>query len=172
MKLYRARVPIIASQAIERLSADGDIDVPSENREEAEADLVAIMEEFVRRDIEFRNRIRDYMAHRNIPYDKYGRIRQKMSEDTGHPLGDDVERFLCRQFIEALLISRFVDEVYGEDKDMYPKIMEVLRGNDVDEREIRAEAIEKIKNVREGTVDYEIALRDAMRDVKKRRGLL
>lgn len=172
MKLYRARVPVIAGQVLGRLVADGDVDVPSENREEAEADLIAIMEEFVRRDIDFRNQIRDYMAARNIPYDQYGRTRQKMSEETGHPLGDDVERFLCRQFIEALLISRFVDEVYGEDKDLHPKIMEVLRGNDVDEREIREEAIEKIKNIREGTVDYEIALRDAMREVKKRRGLI
>ena len=29
----------------------------------------------------------------------------------------------------------------------------------------------KIKNVSEGTVDYEIALQDAMREVRKRRGL-
>ena len=70
------------------------------------------------------------------------------------------------------MISRFVDEVYSEDKDIHPKIMEVLRGNDVDEREIREEAIDKIKNIREGTVDYEIALAKAIKDVKKRHGLI
>ena len=50
--------------------------------------------------------------------------------------------------------------------------MEVLRGHDVDEQEIRAEALTKVKNVREGTVDYEIALQNAVKDVKKRRWLL
>ena len=37
---------------------------------------------------------------------------------------------------------------------------------------IRQEAIGKIKNVAEGTVDYEIALQNAVKDVKKRRGLM
>ena len=38
-------------------------------------------------------------------------------------------------------------------------------------RAIREEAAAKVKNVREGTVEYEIALADAVREVKKRRGL-
>ena len=40
------------------------------------------------------------------------------------------------------------------------------------EQAIREEAASKVKNVREGTVDYEIALQNAMRDVKKRMGLI
>lgn len=172
MKLYRAKIPTIAKDVIERLVTEGDVEIAGEARPEAEADLVAIMEEFIRRDFDFRNRVRDEMAKRKIPFDQYGRVRSKVSEETDHPTGDDVDRFLCRQFIENLMISRFVEEVFADDEEMYPKVMEVIRGHDVDEREIRAEAADKIKNVREGTVDYEIALRDAMRDVKKRRGLL
>jgi hypothetical protein len=42
----------------------------------------------------------------------------------------------------------------------------------VDEREIREVAADKVKNIREGTVDYEIALRGAVLDEKKRRGLV
>ena len=36
-----------------------------------------------------------------------------------------------------MMISRFVEEVYAEDKVMYRKVMAVLRSHDVDEREIR-----------------------------------
>ena len=42
----------------------------------------------------------------------------------------------------------------------------------MDERALRAEAKEKIANIAEGTVDYELALQAAVKDVKKRRGLI
>lgn len=172
MKLYRAKIPTIAKAVLERLSADGDIELDQDRREEAEKDLAAVMDEYQRRDNELRERIRDHMADGNIPYSEYGRTRKKLAEEIGHPLGDDVERFLCRQFIENLLISPNIDEVYAEDRALYKKVMEVLKDHDVDEAEIREEATSRIKNVQEGTVDYEIALQEQVRQVKKRRGLI
>lgn len=172
MKLYRAKIPTIAKETIDLLVEDGDIEVASDNRDEAERDLVAIMEEYVRRDSEFRNAIKDEMARKKIPYDQYGRTRSRIAEQTGHPLGDDVERFITRQIIENLLISPFVDEVYAEDKDIHKKVITILREHHVDEGEIREAAQSRIKNVREGTVEWEVALQGAMREVKKRRGLL
>ena len=172
MKLYRAKVPVIAKETIALLVNDGDIEVEPENREEAERDLAAIMEEYLRRDQSFRASIKDDMARRNTPYDQYGRTRSRLAEQSGHPLGDDVERFLTRQFIENMLISRFVEEVYSEDKDIHKKVIALLRSHTVDEEEIREAARGRMKNVKEGTVDYEIELRRAVRDEKKRRGLL
>ena len=172
MKLYRAKIPQIAHDVIQRLSEEGDIEVLAEQREEAERDLAAIMEEFLRRDMSLRDRIRDHMSARNVPYSDYGRVRKRMSEEMNHPSGDDIERFLCRQFLENMLITPNIDEVYSEDREMHKKVMEVLRGHDVDERAIREEAQSKVKNVREGTVDYEIALQKAVKEVKKRRGLI
>ena len=172
MKLYRAKIPTIAKAVLERLSSEGDIELRPEAREEAEKDLAAIMEEYLRRDTELRDHIKDEMSAQNIPYSEFGRTRKRIAEETGHPLGDDVERFLCRQFIENLLISPNIDEVFEEDRVMYKKVMEVLKAHDVDEGEIRTEAISRIKNVQEGTVDYEIALQEQMRQVKKRRGLI
>lgn len=172
MKLYRAKVPIIAQETISSLVQGDDIEVEHENFEEAQKDLIAIMEEYLRRDSDFRNQIRDHMAHHNMPYNEYGRVRSRLADQLGHPLGDDVERFLARQFVENMMISPFVEEVFSEDKVIYKKIIETLRSHHVNEREIREEAQEKVKNVKEGTVDYEIALQKAVKDVKKRRGLL
>jgi hypothetical protein len=146
--------------------------VKVENREEAERDLAAIMDEYLRRDSELREQIRDHMADQHIQYSEYGRTRKKIADELGHPLNDDVERFLCRQFIENMMISPHVEEVFEEDRVMYKKVMEILKENDVDENEIREEAASRIKNVQEGTVDYEIALQDAVKAVKKRRGLI
>lgn len=172
MKLYRTKVPAIAAECITRLVDEEDIEVTHENRPEAEKDLAAIMEDYLRRDYELRESIKDYMAAQSIPYGRYGRIRGQMAESRNHPLGDDVERYLCRQFVEILMVSPSIEEVFEEDRAIYKKLMEVLRSHNVDEDAIREEARTKIKNVREGTVDFEIALRNAVRDVKKRRGLL
>ncbi|MFT5456804.1 MAG: hypothetical protein ACI9K2_003292 [Myxococcota bacterium] len=172
MRLYRAKIPTIAHEIINRLTADGDIEVAHENREEAEKDLVAIMEEYRRRDFELRERVRESMAIRRIPYTEYGKVRKRLSDEMDHPTGDDVERFLARQFAENMMISRFIDEVYEEDAVIYKKLLESLKSHDVDENEIREEARTKVKNVREGTVDFEIALQQAMKDVRKRRGLI
>lgn len=172
MRLYRAKVPVIAKEVIETLATDGDIEVLGENREEAERDLAAIMEEYLRRDNAFRNRVRDFMDRRNLPYEAYGRTRKALAEETSHPMGDDVERFLGRQFVEAMMISRFVEEIFEEDRIMYKKVLGILKKHDVDEREIREAAMGRIKNVREGTIEFEIAMEKAVREEKKTRGLI
>jgi hypothetical protein len=112
------------------------------------------------------------MSAQNIPYSDFGRTRKRLADELGHPLGDDVERFLCRQFIENMMISPNIDEVFEEDRTIYKKVMEVLKANDVDENEIREEALARMKNVPEGTVDYELQLQEQMKQVKKRRGLI
>jgi hypothetical protein len=172
MKLYRTKIPVVAKETIDTLCEAGDIEVEPTNKEEAEQDLVAIMEEFMRRDFSFRNKIKDHMSNRGIAYNRYGEVRKKMAEQMSHPYGDDIERFLARQFVENLMISRFIDEVYEEDKNLYKKVLGILKGHHVDEREIRDEALAKIKNVKEGTVDFEIALNNAVKEVKRRKGLL
>jgi hypothetical protein len=172
MKLYRVKIPEIATAVIGRLKANGVLEVLPDNKGEAEVDLVAIMEEYQRRDIALRDSVREHMSNRGVPYDQYGKVRGRMAEEWGHPTGDDVERFLARQFIENFMISNFIEEVYGEDRAIYKQIMEILREHDVDERALRNEAKEKIQNIPEGTVDYEIALSKAVREVKKRHGLI
>lgn len=172
MKLYRSKVPVIASECIRRLVEDRDIEIDPARQPDAEADLAAIMEDYLRRDGDLREVIRDRMARGAIPYDQYGKIRNEVAEQRAHPTNDDVERFLARQFAEVLMISPNVEEVFSDDTVLYKKMMAVIRGHDVDEAGLRDEARLKVKNVREGTVEYEIAFEAAVRDVKKRKGLI
>lgn len=172
MKLYRAKVPLIAADCIDTLNREGDIEVEADRRDEAVRDLQAIMDDYLRRDMDLRDVIRDHMAKETVSFDQFGKTRSRIADEKGHPLGDDVERFLVRQFVEMLLNSPNISEVFADDKVIYKKLMDVIRSHDVNEEEIREEARGKIKNVAEGTVDYEIAMRGAVRDVKKRRGLL
>lgn len=171
MKLYRSRIPQVAHAVLERLVLDGDVEVEAENRQEAEQDLVAIMEMYLRRDQELREQVREEMERRAIPYDQYGKIRSEVAESWGHPVGDDVDRFLARQFVENFMISRFISEVFAEDREIYKKVLEVLKANDVDEKALRAEAEERIKNIPEG-MDRQEALNRALKEVRKKHGLM
>ncbi|MFT7518259.1 MAG: hypothetical protein ACI9MC_000389 [Kiritimatiellia bacterium] len=172
MKLYRAKVDDIAIETIKVLMENGDIEVLQDSREEAEQDLIAIMEEFLRRDNELRTSIKDHMASRKLPYGDYGKVRKQFMDRAGHPQRDDIERFLSRQFVECLMITRHVEEVWAEDEDLYKRVRDVLRSHDVDEDVLREQAAAKVKNVTEGTVEYEIAIREALREIKKRHGLI
>ena len=172
MKLYRVKIGPIARDVIQTLNDTALIEVDPEKRQEAELDLVAIMEEYLRRDTALREAVRENMSAHNIPYEQYGKVRSKMAEEWGHPTGDDVERFLSRQMVENFMISHFVTEVFADDKEIFKKILQILVQNDVDEGALRAEAQERIQNIPEGTVDYELALNRAMKEVKKRHGLL
>ncbi len=171
MKLYRSRVPQIARAVIGRLIQDGDIEVEPEGREEAERDVIAIFEEFLRRDDDLRETVRDVMARNQIPYDQYGKIRSQVAEGRGHAVAEDVDRYLARQIVENCMVSRHISEVFADDKDLYKKVIDTLRANDVDERALRTEAEGMIKNIAEGSVNYQDALQRALRDVRKRHGL-
>jgi len=171
MKLYRSRVPQIAHAVLERLVNEGDIEVDPTERAEAEQDLVAIMENYLTRDKALRDKVGDEMERRSIPYDQFGKTKSEIAEQWGHPVGDDVDRFLARQFVENFMMSRFVSEVFSEDREIYKKILFTLKENDVDERAIRAEAEERIKNIPEG-VERQEALNRAIKEVRKKHGLL
>jgi hypothetical protein len=171
MKLYRSRVPAIAHAVMERLVNEGDIEVEPESRAEAEQDLVAVMEMYLSQDKSLRDKVGEEMERRGIPYDQFGKMKSDLAEQWGHPVGDDVDRYLSRQFIENFMISRFVSEVFSEDREIYKKILLVLKENDVDERAIRAEAEDRIKNIPEG-VERQDALNRAMKEVRKKYGLM
>ena len=172
MKLYRARIPAIAHAVIERLTNEGDLEIPPANREEAEKDLTAVMNLYQERDNQLREAVREQMERRGIPYDQFSKVKSELAEQWGHPVGDDVDRYLSRQFVENFMISRFVDEVYSEDREIFKKIMDVLRHHSVDEKALLAEAEERIKNVSQGSVERQDALSRALREVRKRHGLL
>ncbi len=172
MKLYRSKIPLIAKDCIETLARDGDIEVAAKNKPEAENDLAAIMNDFIRRDASLRERTKDRMAADGMSYSEFGSARKKVAEASNHPVGDDIERYLVRQFVECLMVSRFVEEVYAEDTVIYKKLMDVVRAHDVNEDALRDEASSRIKNAKPGTVEYELAMQEALREVKKRHGLM
>ena len=96
MRLYRAKVPEIARKVIETLCNEGDIEVAVTNRSEAEQDLVAIMEEYLRRDWQLREKVREDMAQSGVGYENYGKMRGKLADRWGHPTRDHGRGARCK----------------------------------------------------------------------------
>ena len=114
--------------------------------------------------------IGDYRVEAQIGAGTFGTVYRVVQPVIGKRAAIKV---LNQEFCDdPIWVSRFVDEVFEEDKVIYRKVMGVLRSHDVDEREIRDAAASRIKNQKEGTVAYEEAMRLAMRDERKRRGLV
>ena len=110
--------------ALRAYDADASIPcVPAADLPDIVSDLVAIMEDYTRRDAQLRDDIKSHMSDRGIPYDQYGKTRTALAESRGHVLGEDVERYLARQFAENLMISPNVDEVFSDDKAIYKKLI-------------------------------------------------
>ena len=85
--------------------------------------------------------------------------------------GDEALDYIMDQLIRIFMNSQFVDEVFVEDHEIKRIMRPVLKHHMEIEDEIDQEARAKIKNLQEGTRDWEIEYAKAMSQVKKRRGL-
>ena len=172
MKLYKARVQDISTKVVKIFNDDGSIEVSTQNFHEVVQDLSAIMLEFLRRDSQITKETKDRMNKSSVSFDQFGKQRSKLAKREKHPIGNDVEKYLSRQFIESFMMSKFVDEVYAEDSYLYKTIIKILETYHVNEEEIREEAKLLIKNIKQGTVEYEMSLSDSIRAVKRKKGLI
>lgn len=171
MKLYKGKIPVIAHEIVMKLSEEGDVDLAEGMRNEAEADLQAIMHDYLKQEKRLNDVVRDYIGEYKIEYDRRGEIRKEKAKEIGHPIGDRVMPYLASQFNRMIMNSPNFDEVYSPDNVIKSKIFDVLRNNNVNEAELREEARQRLKNLDENSLEYQILYRDAIADVRRRRGL-
>lgn len=172
MKLYKGKILVIAQEVVLSLTEKEMIEVLPEKRSEAEDDLKSIMTDYLRRERQLRSEIKDHMAEWKIPYDRMGEILREKSKEANHPLGDKIMPYLANQFLQMFMNSPSVEEVFSEDSEMKAEIFAVLKKHNIDERELREEAISKLKNLNEDSMEFQIQFPKALQEVRRKRGLL
>ena len=170
MKLFSGKVPIIAAEMARSLIDDGDID--SDSPEEVELDIQAVLKEYLRTDRELTEKAKDFCEKRGWPLSTYYKVKRKLAERQRFVTGDESVDYIMEQIIGAFMHSQFVEEIYTEDHELKRKMRTILKRHTEIEEEIDEEARSKIKNLQEGTRDWEIEYARAMDAVKRRRGLL
>lgn len=170
MKLFSGKVPIIATEMARALIDDADID--SDSPEEVELDIQAVLKEYLRTDRELTEKAKDFCEKRGWPLSTYYKVKRKLAERQRFVTGEDAIDYIMEQIIGAFMHSQFVEEIYTEDHELKRKMKVILKRHTEIEEEIDEEARAKIKNLEEGTRDWEIEYARAMDSVKRRRGLI
>ncbi len=172
MRMYRSQVPRIAEDIINTFVLDGDIVVEQASKEEAERDLRAIMEEYLRQESKVVQETRRLMEQRQITYDKFGKVKAGVADEVGHKTGDDGIRYIANQILEMFMYSNNVEEVFGEDRLMRKTLMRIFRKHLVEEADLDREVRGRLKNLRPGSEKWDIEYRRVMDEVRRKRGLV
>jgi uncharacterized protein len=171
MKLYPKAIPAIARDIIASLMADGDIEVETLRIADAEQDMAAVMKEYLASEERVNQATREALDRRGYDHSKFNQVKREMADVRGFKMGDDGIDYMINQMLEFLLISRNIEEVFGDDPPMRKKIYAAFKKHlDVDD-EIDREARGRLKHLAEGTQAWEIEYQKAVEAIRRNKGL-
>ena len=169
MRLYAAKVPVIAGELIRSLMDSGDIEVS--NKAEVELDVGAVLKEYIRVDRELTDKAKDVMEKRKLTYGQFGKIKRALAEEKEFGLGEEGLSWICTQLLETFMHSANVEEVYADDATLRKHIKDVLKKHMAVDAELDAEVRQRIKNLEEGTATWELEYNRVMDQIKQKHGL-
>jgi len=169
MRLYVAKVPVIAGELVRSLIEAGDLEV--NNAAEGELDVAAVLKEYVRVDRELTDKAKDLMEQRKLGYDQFGKLKRALAEEKDFGLGDEAITWICTQLLETFMHSANVDEVYADDATLRRRIKDVLKKHMAVDEELDAEVRQRIRNLEEGTATWDLEYSRVMDQIKQKHGI-
>ncbi len=170
MRLYSAKVSVIAAEIVKKLVSDGDIE--TSNPAEVELDIAAILNEYIKRDRQIADRAKDIMEKRGLSYGEFGKVKRAVADKEGFPLGEEAISWMCNQILDFFMHqSKFVEEIYADDHVMRKKMKEIFRRHMMVDEELDQEVRRRIKNLEEGSVAWDVEYKRVMDQVRKKYGL-
>jgi hypothetical protein len=171
MRLYPGKVSAIAKDMVDVLSASGDIEVLPDLVSEVVMDIESVLREYIRADRDYTDRARDLISKDGLEFNQVNKIKQKLAEERGFGVGDRAVDYLTKQVIEALFHSRHVEEVYAEDHTLRKTLRDVMNRHLHVDDDLDQEVRRRIKNLQEGTQNWEVEYHKVMSDLKRLKGL-
>lgn len=169
MRLYKGKIPTIVQEILSDLIQAEDIEV--ENEEEARLDLEAVLTEFVRRERQVMDDARAQMEREGMPYSMLGKMRSRVAREMAFPPQDETLPYIIDQLLTMLFHSQNIAEVFAEDSDLRKKMAPIIRRHTEVETELDREVRSKIKNLSEGTANFEIEYARVMEQMRRKKGL-
>jgi hypothetical protein len=171
MRVYRKIIPKISKEIISTLKNDGDVEIDDQKLEEAELDIAAILVEYCNAEDRLNQETRDALSRRGLSPDRFAQVKKGLADARQHKTGEEGLEYVINQMLEGLMHSRNIDEVYAEDHEMRRKVHQVMvKYLGIDE-EIDREARSRLKNLREGSAEWDIEYEKIVGQLKRARGL-
>ena len=169
MWLHRAKIPQVATEMVRALTEGGDIE--TEAPRDVQADLEAVLTQYVADDQDINDRARDLVATRGLPQSELSRMKKLVAEQKHVKIGEEAIDYLLDQLIEILMHSNNVEEVFAQDHVLRLRMREPLRKQFAAEDALEQEVRGRLKHVQEGTQVWEVEYRRMMEDIKRRKGI-
>ena len=169
MRLYRGKIETIAEDVIRTLREQGSIEL--ENELEARQDIEAVLKEYLRLEREIVDDAKNRMEIRGLGYSQLGKVKGQVSKERGAPAPDEVLPYLLDQIMHLLFHSANIAEIFAEDVLLRRTITPILRKHMEVDSDLDREVRSKIKNLQEGTTDFDVEYARVMEQIKHKRGL-
>lgn len=171
MALYRKVIPKIARDVIRTLCSQEAIEVDESRLSEAELDLAAVIVGHLDAEEEISREAADTLVRLGMPKDRFSQMKQRFAERRGIKIGEEGIEYLLGQLLEALFASKNIEEIFADDVELRKIIKEcMIKALKVSE-EVEQEARSRLKNVREGTPEWDIEYPRMIAQVKRQKGL-
>ena len=168
-RLYPGQVSSLAEELVHTLTRENDIEV--ESHEEVRLDFEAVLKEYLRRDRDLLERAKSRLQTLGASFEKLGRIRAQLAKEMGVPAQDEALPYLVTQLLQMLFHSKNVAEVFADDVELRKKITPILKKHMESDSDIDKEVRSKIRNLQEGTANFEVEYERIKAQIKRVRGL-
>jgi uncharacterized protein len=169
MRLYSGKVSAISTEVVRALLASKDVE--AETPKEVEADIAAVLNQYLADEREVNDRAKDVLERTGKPQTEFQRVRALVADEKGIKVGDETLDYLLDQVVEMLMHSGNVDEVYVEDVELRRRMAPVFKKHMAVDSSLDADVRAQLKHVREGTREWEIEYTRVLEQVKRRKGL-
>ena len=167
MWLTRAKLPGLSSSIVKVLVEEEIIE--TESPQGVQADLLAGLEQYVRDEQAISTKARDLAAARGAPPGEVNRLRKELARQQGVGVGDDTIDYLLAQFVEMLMHSANVEEIFAQDHELKLAMRTPLRKEQAAAEQMEEVVRKRLKHVEEGSSQWEIEYQRMREEVMRRR---
>jgi hypothetical protein len=167
MWLTRAKLPALSSSIVKAL-VDQEL-IETEAPQGVQADLLAVLEQYVRDEHDISTKARDLAAARSAPPAEVTRIRKELARQQGVGIGEDAIDYLLAQFVEMLMHSGSVEEIFAQDHELKLAMRQPLRKEQTASDQLDEALRNRLKHVEEGSSQWEIEYRRIREEMTRRR---
>jgi hypothetical protein len=169
MRLYPGKIETIAEDVIRTLKERGSVELESDV--EARRDVESVLKEYLRLDREIVDEAKNRMEIRGLGYSQLGKVKGQVGKERGAPSQDEVLPYLLDQIMHLLFHSANVAEIFAEDVELRKSLTPILRKHMEVDSDLDREVRSKIKNLQDGTTDFDVEYARVMEQIKHKRGL-
>lgn len=167
MWLTRAKLPALASAIVKSL-VDPEL-IETEARDGVQADILAVLEQYLRDEQDISTRARDIAAKRGAAPADASRIKKELARQQGVGIGDDTIDYLLSQLLEMLMHSGSVEEIFAQDHELKLAMRAPLRKEEAAAEQVEDVVRKRLKHVEEGSSQWEVEYQRLREEVTRRR---